>query len=202
MRARPFVVLLVVLFSLALAGVASAELRPVAGNPADRLASLPIDDYRYDRAHHCRRGPARGTVALEAWLGRNVLGASWGIMRCERLSKSSMSLHSEGRAIDWHLNVHNPRERRAAGRLIALLLAPDRAGNAHALARRMGVQEIIWNCRSWWSGSDDMDRYSQCFNRRGKPVRVSDTLAHRDHVHIGLTRAGAAMRTSFWRRGR
>ena len=202
MPTRPVVALFVLLASLALTAVASAELRPVAGNPADRLASLPIDDYRYDRAHHCRRGPAKGTLALEAWLARNALGSSWGIMRCERLSKQSMSLHSEGRAIDWHLDVHDPRDRRAARRLIALLLAPDRAGNSHALARRMGIQEIIWNCRSWWSGSDDMDRYSLCFNRRGKPVRVSDTLAHRDHVHIGLTRPGAAMRTSFWRRAR
>ena len=24
------------------------------------------------------------------------------------------------------------------------------------------------------------------------------TLAHRDHVHIGLSRAGARKRTSFW----
>jgi hypothetical protein len=202
MRARPALVLLLLTASLLLAGAASAKLGPVRGNPADRLASLPIDDYRYDRAHHCRRGPAKGTVALEAWLEGNVLGSSWGIMRCQRLSKSSMSLHSEGRAIDWHLNVRNPRERRAARKLIALLLAPDRAGNKHALGRRMGVQEIIWNCRSWWSGSERMDRYSLCFDRRGKPVRISDTLAHRDHVHIGLTRPGAAMRTSFWRKGR
>lgn len=95
------------LASLVLTGVASAELRPVAGNPADWLASLPIDDYRYDRAHHCKRGPSKGALAVEAWLGRNTLGSSWGIMRCERLSKRSMSLHSEGRAIDWHLDVHD-----------------------------------------------------------------------------------------------
>jgi len=201
-RARTVLFSIVLLSLLALTGAASAKLRPVAGNPADRLVSQPIDDYRYDRAHHCARRPAKGALALESWLSRNALGSSWGIMRCQRLSKRSMSLHSEGRAIDWHLSVHNPRDRRAARRLIALLLAPDRAGNPHALARRMGVQEIIWNCRSWWSGSDDMDDYSLCFNRRGKPVRISDTLAHRDHVHIGLTRAGAAMRTSFWRRGR
>ena len=201
MRA-PALAMLVLVASLLLAGVATAKLRPVAGNPADRLASLPIDDYRSDRAHHCHRKPAEGALALEAWLSRNSLGSSWGIMRCERLSKRSMSLHSEGRAIDWHLDVHDPRDRRAARRLIALLLAPDRAGNPHALARRMGIQEIIWDCHSWWSGSDDMDSYSPCFNRRGRPVRITDTMAHRDHVHIGLSRPGAAMRTSFWRRGR
>jgi hypothetical protein len=92
------------------------------------------------------------------------------------------------------------RRRRAARKLIGLLLATDRAGNPHALARRMGVQEIIWNCRSWWSGAERMGPCSVCFDRRGRARRHVDfTQAHRDHVHIGLSRAGAHMRTSFWR---
>jgi hypothetical protein len=28
---------------------------------------------------------------------------------------------------------------------------------------------------------------------------VSETVAHRDHIHIGMTKAGAAGTTSFWR---
>lgn len=96
--------------------------------------------------------------------------------------------------------MHDPADRRAAKRLIALLLAPDRLGNPHALARRMGIQEIIWSCRSWWSGARWMQRYSLCFDRRGKRTKISDTLAHRDHIHFGLSRPGARMRTSFWAR--
>jgi len=181
---------------------AIAALHPVEDNPADALVSLPIDDYRYDHASRCKEHPARGTVALQNWLERSVRGTSWGIMGCERLSGKNFSLHSEGRALDWHLDVHDPTDRRAAGRLIALLLAPDRMGNKHALARRMGIQEIIWNCRSWWSGAEAMDRYSLCFNRKGHAVKISDTLAHRDHIHFGLSRRGARMRTTFWdRRG-
>ena len=39
--------------------------------------------------------------------------------------------------------------------------------------------------------------------KRGKLKRkVNTTVAHRDHVHIGMTRRGAAARTSFWSRGR
>jgi hypothetical protein len=64
----------------------------------------------------------------------------------------------------------------------------------------MGVQELIWNCRSWWSGAERMGPYSVCLDRRGRPrKRGGRTLAHRDHVHIGLSRAGARKRTSFWR---
>jgi hypothetical protein len=178
----------------------AAPPRPLTGNPADRLAALPIDDYAYDHAKRCRRNPSPGALALQEWLGLHVRGISWGIMRCEKLSRDNHSLHSEGRALDWHLDAGDPTDRRAARKLIRLLLATDRAGNEHALARRMGIQEIIWDCRSWWSGSDGMDDYSLCVTDSGKPRRgVSPTLAHRDHVHLGLSRAGAAKRTSFWR---
>jgi hypothetical protein len=178
----------------------AAPPRPLKGNPADKLAGKPIDDYRYDHATRCKRNPSQGALALQDWLGLHVRGISWGIMRCEKLSKRNYSLHSEGRAVDWHLDVTDPTDRRAARKLIRLLLATDSAGNEHALARRMGVQEIIWDCRSWWSGSDGMDDYSVCYDGKGKRRKgVSPTLAHRDHVHLGLSRVGAAERTSFWR---
>jgi hypothetical protein len=179
----------------------AAPLAPVAGNPADRMLSRPIDEERYDRSRRCTRAPRAGTLALQAWLERNARGASWGIMRCERLSAGSFSLHADGRALDWHLDASDPADRREAKRLIALMLAPDRLGNAHALARRMGLQEIIWDCRSWWAGSEGMDSYSVCLNGDGELRRRIDvTTAHRDHVHFGLSFAGAARRTSFWAR--
>ena len=174
--------------------------RPVAGNPADKLVKLPIDDYQYDHAKDCRKNPAPGANALVAWLGGNAGGSFWGIMRCERWGKGRASLHAEGRAIDWHLNVHNGRDRREAKRLINLLLAPDRAGNQHALARRMGIQEIIWNCTSWYSGSESMRPYSACYDSKGRKKRIDDTTAHRDHIHFGLNWPGAKKRTTFWSR--
>jgi hypothetical protein len=192
---------LALLAILAAAGAALA--RPygrVAHNPADRLSDLPIDDYRYDHARRCRKQPTRGALALVGWLERHSRGVSWGIMRCSKLSRRDYSLHAEGRAVDWHLSAHNAADRRAARELILLLLATDRAGNPHSLARRMGIQEIIWDCRSWWSGSERMSPYSACFDRKGRARRVDDTTAHRDHVHIGLNLEGARMSTSFWHR--
>lgn len=188
-----------VLIALALAAPAVAAFAPVPDNPADRLAAEPIDPPRYDHARECRRTPAPGARALEDWLEQNARGQSWGIMRCERLGGSNFSLHAEGRALDWHLDAGDPVESREADRLVRLLLAPDRAGNATALARRMGIQEIIWNCRSWWSGGDRMSPYSACYTPRGARRRgVSDTIAHRDHIHFGLNRRGAWLKTSFW----
>jgi hypothetical protein len=86
---------------------------------------------------------------------------------------------------------------------IDLWLATDDDGNEHALARRMGIQEIIWKCRSWWSGSEGMGKYSACFTESGKRRKhVNRTEAHKDHIHIGLSWAGARKRTSFWQRWR
>jgi hypothetical protein len=167
---------------------------------ASAVAGLgPIDDYAYDRAKDCRKRPTPGALALVGWLEKNAKGSFWGIMRCERWGKNSASLHAEGRAVDWHLDAARPADRREARRLIDLWLATDSEGNEHALARRMGIQEIIWNCRSWWSGSEGMDKYSVCFTKSGKRrTRVNRTEAHMDHIHIGLSWAGARKRTSFW----
>jgi hypothetical protein len=204
-RGGAWSLLLPILFVLVAVPVEAVGLTssfgPVAGNPADKLVRLPIDAYAYDRASRCESRPDPGMLALESWFKRNARGSSWGIMRCSRLG-SGYSLHAEGRALDWRLNVHRLSERREASRLIKLLLATDRVGTRHALARRMGIQEIIWNCEAWWSGSSGTVRYSACYDSSGRAKRVNDTTAHRDHMHIGMHRRGAAKRTTYWTRGR
>jgi len=184
-------------------------------NPAnDRsLVAKPIEDFRYDGATSCRHGVPKGMKELQSWLERNVRGESWGIMRCERLKRrlnsgatrltprraDNFSLHSEGRAIDWHLDAGVAKQRRAAMRLIRILLAPDRNGNDAALARRMGVQGLIFDCKSWWAGMDGLSEYSYCYKRNGDLRNGLDrTQAHRDHLHIELNWPGARKRTSFW----
>ncbi len=173
----------------------------VAKNPADALADLPIEESEYDPATRCSKKPKPGMTALIDWLGDNAKGVFWGTYRCETWGKKSASLHAEGRAVDWHLDVDAPADRREATRLIALFLAPDKLGQPQALARRMGVEEIIWDCGYWSAGMDQFRDYSPCLSKRGKVRRhVNKTVAHRDHLHIGLTKAGAAKQTSFWAR--
>jgi hypothetical protein len=172
---------------------ASAGLVP---NPANdpSLLDKPIEDYGYDDADHCVKAAQPGARALQGWLEHNVRGESWGIVRCEKWGPNEFSVHAEGRAIDWRLDARKPKERRAAMNLIDTLLATDDNGNEQALARRMGVQGIIFDCRSWWSGMDEMGTYSACEGNK----RPDPTTAHRDHVHIELNRDGARKQTSFW----
>ena len=197
----------VILFAL-LAGSAHARphlpnpLPPVEGNPADALADVPIEASRYDRAVRCSKRTKPGVVALSQWLAANTRGVFWGSYRCEKWGKNSASLHAENRAIDWHLDVAVRADRKAADKLFRLLLAPDAAGNPQALARRMGVQELIWDCGYWGAGMSEFSPYSPCYTKRGKPrKRMNKTIAHRDHIHIGMTKRGAKGRTSFWTAG-
>lgn len=171
-------------------------------NPANhpRLVIEPIEESRYDTAERCRKEVPKGMRALESWLDHSVPGESWGITRCERLKRGGFSVHSEGRAIDWHLDAGVAKQRRAAMRLISTLTEPDRNGNANALALRMGVQGLIFDCKSWWAGMEEIGRYSHCYKRNGNLRSDLDrTQAHRDHVHIELNWPGGGKRTSFWR---
>ncbi len=176
---------------------------PVSDNPVDAMDGTPIDDPAYDdAATHCVKQPTKGALALVRWLPRiSPRGVLWGINRCEMWGKHSASLHAEGRAIDWHLDVHDAADRAEAERVIRVLLAPDADGNPHALARRLGVQGLIWNCQSWWGG-DGLQRYSPCTDAKGRlNPKVDDTTAHRNHIHLELSKAGAALRTSWWTDG-
>jgi hypothetical protein len=177
------------------------ELGPIRNNPANRYVDVEIDAVEYDAASKCTPKAKRpGVDAFVAWLQRNAHGVFWGSYRCEKWGKGSASLHAENRAIDWHLDVYDHAQRAHAGGLIAMLLAPDTAGNPHALARRMGVQEIIWDCSYWSAGMTQFKKYSPCFKKDGRPnKKVDKTTAHRDHIHFGMSKAGAAGKTSFWR---
>ena len=177
-----------------------ADLAPIANNPANRFTKIAIDPEEYDEATHCAKKEKPGVVAMIGWLQRNAHGVFWGSYRCEKWGKHSASLHAENRAIDWHLDAYDKQDREYAAGLIAMLLAPDSLGNPHALARRMGVEEIIWDCSYWGAGMTQFKKYAPCFKPDGKPnKKVDRTTAHRDHVHLGMSKAGAAGRTTFWR---
>ena len=203
MEGRPLKYALVA--ALLLCALAAAEA--VAGlgpNPADdrRLIDKPIESFRYDPGRKCRKQTPPGTKALVNWLERHTDGELWGIYRCEKWSKGSYSLHAESRAIDWAMDARNGKMKRQAMKLIKdRLLATDRRGNENALARRMGVQGLIYDCRAWFS-SGRLGDYSYCFKKNGKRKKHLDpTAAHIDHLHIELNKPGSRRKTSFWKSG-
>jgi hypothetical protein len=190
-----YIVCLAAALALAIPAVASALPR-LSANPANKMLSRGIDPIHYDNATKCNGGKIwAGTKAMVAWLQRNAAGVNWGEYRCEMWGKKEASIHSAGRAIDWH-----PATMSDGHALVRLLLAKDRQGNAAALARRMGVQGIIFDCKAWFGDWDgELGNYSYCYGKNGKRKKHLDpTQAHMNHVHIELNLAGAKKRTTFW----
>ena len=137
------------------------------------------------RATRCTGGPAGGTslllMYLERWWPR---GESWGIYDC-RLP----SLHSEGRAVDYHLDIRDAADR-AAGHQILQFFLKTVSGRDAVMARRWGVQELIYDC-IYWSPSTGIQTYYRC-QRPG----YSWTDRHLDHIHVGQNPFGAGGHTT------
>jgi hypothetical protein len=189
---------------------ALALMLPAAGSSQESapsgttLNSYPIERWLFQRARRCSGGSQVGARALERWIYDQHISSSytWGIYNCRPIENTrERSRHSEGRAVDWYVGTQNARGKRLAKRMIARLLASDSRGNRHALARRMGIQEIIYDCQVWLADGLGMTRYGLCRNRptgrRRRPI--DDTIEHLDHVHIGLNWPGARRQTSYWR---
>lgn len=171
---------------------APAAKRVLKPNPANEptLIGMKMDPIRYDGAGKCRKKVPAGTRALKKWLKQNTMrGVYSNAIRCDG------GVHNTGRALDWSLDARKKKEKRKADRVVNTWLAKDDRGRRNALARRMGVQLIIWNCKFWLAGDTGMRKYSAC-----KGTKNPDpTQGHIDHIHVELTKPAAKLNTSFWR---
>ena len=193
MRPRPSTPVLLLLVLLVAAPVALAAKRTLTPNPANdpALIKKKLDPNRYDGADGCRKRHPRGMSKLIRWMKRNTRrNTVYGTIRCDG------GVHGTGRALDWMLDARKKRQKRLAKTVINTWLARDDRGRRNALARRMGIQLIIYNCRFWQAGNRGMDRYSAC---SGGKKNADPTQGHIDHIHIELTRPASKLRTTFWR---
>jgi hypothetical protein len=167
------------------------QLNPKTTIPAGSTAP---DSYGFKFAEGCSTGPQPGTVKLRAyvehWWPR---GDDWGIYNCRTTSGGNWSEHAEGRAYDHGLNYDNADDRAAAQSLITAFTKKDANGFDDALARRFGVEQLIWNCRIWTSDNPVWRSYDKSGN---DCAGWTKTDAHRDHVHIGQNWRGANQNTS------
>ena len=168
---------------------------PEAVDPAGRpLGGDPVpDELRSNSPRRCmkdrfkgRPGTKRLYAYIEHWWPR-VENWGYGSRPCRD------SLHDEGRAVDVHLDVRSRADRRAAHQLRRFFLREDTAGEPWAMARRFGIQELIWNCRIWTSTYAERGwrRYSLCDD-----PGTDYTHKHKNHVHIGQSWRGARRKTT------
>lgn len=150
--------------------------------PASAATAPPYP--RYDPQTTCSPWAKPGTVYLSRWLLNRYPGSrNFGISR--QCHIGGRSEHKEGRAFDWGLNANSARDRAYASSFITYLFRTYR-GVPHYRARRMGVMYLIWNRRIYSS-----------WNRYGARV-YTGASAHRDHMHISLSRAGGWGRTPWF----
>ncbi|MFP5346593.1 MAG: hypothetical protein ACLGIA_06170 [Actinomycetes bacterium] len=156
-----------------------------------------IDAYsRYEAESGCDPTPKPGAEALV-----RLLKATYGTSITSNISRActaSNSGHEEGRAIDWMTNSRVPDQRATAESFLEWLLRDDEYGNHHAMARRLGIQYVIWDSRifSLYNTAAGWREYSDCVSVRTSPV--DDNICHRNHVHISMSWAGARGETSWY----
>lgn len=112
---------------------------------------------------------------------RDLVIATYGVGRggISRDCTEGLSEHSEGRALDWMVDVKKPAELAAASDFIAWVTRDDGLN-----ARRLGIMYVIYNKKIW-----------SVYNAR---AGWRKNTGHTDHVHVSFSWAGARASTSFW----
>ena len=135
----------------------------------------------------CSDGASPGALELGRFIrahfagrvNRSVPGDGVQIFNCRRVrSGRALSLHATGRALDVFIPKVGGRANNAAGDVIANWLV----ANAGAI----GVQFLIWDRTQWKTSGTHRAR---CYG---------GSHPHDDHIHVELSRAGAARRTAFF----
>ena len=135
----------------------------------------------YQEGTRCLTENQPGAVAFAKLLNATYGNRTYGILR------KCAAEHGEGRALDWMINASNKDQLALANALTRWLVAPDAQGRPGAMARRFGINYIIWNRQQWkaWAPERGWTAY----------YGVSP---HTDHIHFSFNWDGAYKRTSWW----
>ncbi|MGL4174829.1 MAG: peptidoglycan-binding domain-containing protein [Dermatophilaceae bacterium] len=135
----------------------------------------------YQKGTRCLTEAQPGAVAFARLLNSTYGNRTYGILR------RCAAEHGEGRALDWMISAKDPKQLALADTLTRWLSAPDAQGRPGAMARRFGINYIIWNRKMWRAYAPE----------RGWAPYIGIS-PHTDHIHLSFTWDGAYARTSWW----
>lgn len=139
------------------------------------LDAAPPWQYSYS----CDPNNKPGMVAFANLVSAHYSRPTWyGSRSCKHGDNSQ---HYEGRAMDWPMNAYNTQDK-AIGDAVAQWIT----ANNGEIARRFGVQSVIWNRKSWY------------LYKPGSWQPYNGASPHTDHLHISFSWDGAMGRTSWW----
>ncbi|KRE62253.1 hypothetical protein ASG78_04170 [Nostocoides sp. Soil756] len=171
---------------------ASVIALPLAGGAAD-AATIPFPKPSrslpsaldvappYQKGVLCLTESQPGPIAFAKLLNATYGSHVYGVLRkCDQE-------HGEGRALDWMLDASKPADLALGNALTRWLAASDAQGRPAAMARRFGINYMIWNRQIWkaWAPERGWTAYT-------------GSSPHRDHIHLSFTWDGAYARTSWW----
>jgi peptidoglycan hydrolase-like protein with peptidoglycan-binding domain len=181
---------------LAVAAPASAAGAPSAPATPSGLPATIEDLADYVPQTSCDSEPKPGVLRLGRLLSSTYAGTGYVVTQPCGLD-TIPDEHADGRALDWQVSARVATQKAQADVMLNWLFATDSAGRPFANARRLGVMYIIWNNRIWgsYNALAGWRAYSTC---AAHPEASSDTVCHRDRLHISLSWAGAMAHASFW----
>src|SRR5450631_461394 len=160
-------------------GMAPAAQAAIPSPPSKALPAALDARPPYEPQVACDPRYKPGVSAFAALMtARYRTGAQGSFRTCQ----GDTSEHYEARALDWMLSVNNPNQKAIANSVTAWLSA-----NGGAMARRFGIDYIIWNRRIFgvYAPSRGWAAYT-------------GAVPHTDHVHFSFSWDGAMKRTSWW----
>ena len=179
----------IVVLTIAVSMLLSVSVLPAASLPSSSDFGPAIDAYAsYEAPEDCLTTEQPGVKEFRSLLQDRYGANSGGILRACHIGGPSD--HKEGRAYDWMLDANDAADRAKADEVLDWLLATDEHGNAHAMARRLGISYIIWD-HEWWASWRPNDGW--------RPY--TGAHPHDDHIHFSFSWAGAKQETSFWTGG-
>jgi len=176
-------VLAVPLMAVGVASAAEAAtpaVAPVVPVPPTKALPAALDIRTpYEAQLSCDPRDKSGVTAFAALMKANYKTGATGISRS---CQGDISEHYEGRALDWMLNVKDPKQKAVADSVVAWLSA-----NQGAMARRFGISYIIWNTKMWREYAPQQGW-----------AKYTGSVPHTDHIHFSFSWDGAMKRTSWW----
>ena len=166
-------------FALTVGLAPAAQAIPSPPTPTRPLPSALDARPPYEPQVSCDPRAKPGVMAFAALMtARYTIGAKGTYRPCQ----PGTSEHYDSRALDWMLSVNNPTQKAIANSVTAWLSA-----NQGAMARRFGVDYMIWNHKIWgvYAPSRGWAAYT-------------GSVPHTDHVHFSFSWDGAMKRTSWW----
>ena len=174
--------LLSIPLGLSLAGGSAQGLASSVKPPPTKALPAELDVApRYQEGYRCLDGNLPGPTAFAKLLNGHYGTHIYGINR------TCAAEHGEGRALDWMVNASTADGLALGNAITRWLAAPDAQGRPGAMARRFGINYIIWN-RQMWRAYDP--------GRGWAPY--SGVSPHTDHIHLSFTWDGAYQQTSWW----